>query len=67
MQSAVHNRVRSKGDDAEGRQRPARYMIRCPFALNKMSFDQNSGMVICRSKTLHPCLSLNFQALPNLN
>ena len=47
---SVHNRVRSKANDAEGRQRLARYMIRCPFALNKMSFDQNSVMVIYRSK-----------------
>lgn len=30
---SVHNRIRSKASDAEGRQRLARYMIRCPFAL----------------------------------
>ncbi len=29
---SVHNRIRSKAADAEGRQRLARYMIRCPFA-----------------------------------
>ena len=52
---SVHNRIRSKANYAEGRQRLARYMIRCPFALNKMSFDQNSGTVIYRSK-LHATL-----------
>ena len=55
---SVHNRVRCKGNDAEGRQRLARYMIRCPFALNKMSFDQNSGTVIYRSKP-HATLKRN--------
>ncbi len=33
-------------------------MIRCPFALNKMSYDQKSGMVIYRSK-LHATLKRN--------
>ena len=62
MQSSVHNRVRCKGNDAEGRQRLARYMIRCPFALNKMSFDQNSGTVIYRSKP-HATLKRNYQLM----
>ncbi len=30
---SVHKRIRSKAADAEGRQRLARYMIRCPLAL----------------------------------
>lgn len=47
---SVHNRIRSKAADAEGRQRPARYMIRCPFSLEKMRYDRGSGMVIYRSK-----------------
>jgi hypothetical protein len=29
---SVHNRIRSKAADTDGRQRLARYMIRCPFA-----------------------------------
>jgi len=32
---SVHNRVRCKGNDAEGRQRLARYMIRCLFFILK--------------------------------
>ena len=40
-------------------------MIRCPFALNKMSYDQKSGMVICRSK-LHATLKRNYQLMPAL-
>lgn len=38
-------------------------MIRCPFALNKMSFDQNSGTVIYRSKP-HATLKRNYQLMP---
>ena len=33
---SVHNQVHTKADDAEGRQRLSRYMIRCPFSLEKM-------------------------------
>ena len=32
----MHNPNRSNAADAKGRQRLARYMIRCPFALEKM-------------------------------
>ena len=62
---SVHNRIRSKAADAEGHQRLARYMIRCPFALNKMSYDRNSGMVIYRSK-MHATLKRNYQLMPAL-
>jgi hypothetical protein len=44
---------------AEGRQRLARYMIRCPFALEKMRYDPGSGMVIYRSR-LHATLKRNY-------
>lgn len=61
----VHNRIRTKADDAEGRQRLSRYMIRCPFALEKMRYDRDSGMVICRSK-LHATLKRNYQLMSAL-
>ena len=47
---SVHNRVRTNAGDAAGRQRLARDMIRCPFALEKMRYVLDSGMVINRSK-----------------
>ena len=62
---SVHNRIRSKATDADARQRLARYMIRCPFALEKMRFDQQSSMVIYRSK-LHATLKRNYQLMPAL-
>ena len=44
--TSVHNRIRTKAADAQGKNRFARYMIRCPFACNKMSCNRKSGTVI---------------------
>ena len=57
----VHNQVRVKAADADGRQRFARYMIRNPFALAKMTYDPHTAMVIYRSK-LHATFKRNYQA-----
>ena len=62
---SVHNRIRSKAADAKGRHSLARYMIRCPFALEKMRYDNKSAMVIYRSK-LHATLKRNYQLMPAL-
>ena len=62
---SVHNGICSKATDAEGRQRLARYMIRCPFALEKMRYDAKSGMIIYRSK-MHATLKRNYQLMPAL-
>jgi hypothetical protein len=62
---SVHNRIRSKAADAKGRQRLARYMIRCPFALEKMRYDKKSAMVIYRSK-LRATLKRNYQLMSAL-
>jgi len=60
---SVHNRVYTKANDAEGRQRLSRYMVCCPFSLEKMCYAPNSGMVIYRSK-LHATLKRNYQLMP---
>ena len=60
---SVHNRVHTIADDAEGRQRLARYMIRCPFSLEKMRYAPDSGRVIYRSKP-HATLKRNYQLMP---
>ena len=57
----MHNWART--NDAEGRQRLSRYMIRCPFSLEKMRYARDSGMVIYRSK-LHATLKRNYQLMP---
>ena len=41
----------------------ARYMIRAPMSLEKMSYDPATGIVIYRSKT-HVGLKRNFQVMP---
>ena len=33
---SVHIRIRTQANEGEGRQRLAHYMIRCPFALEKL-------------------------------
>ena len=38
-------------------------MLRAPFALEKMSYDPDSGMVLYRSR-LHKTLKRNFQVMP---
>ena len=59
---SVHNQIRVKANDAEGRKQLARYMIRNPFALEKMTYDKHTGMVIYRSK-FHASLKRNYQLL----
>ena len=60
---SVHNQIRVMASDLEGRKHLARYMIRTPFALEKMTCDKQTGMVLSRSK-LHATLKRNFQLLP---
>lgn len=60
---SVHNPIRVRAGDAEGRKQLARYMIRTPFALEKMTYGKNTGMVLYCSK-LHATLKRNFQLLP---
>jgi len=40
---SVHNPIRVTAKDAEGRKQLARYMIRNPFALEKMPYDDRTG------------------------
>ncbi len=60
---SVHNRVRVKAADGQGRKQLARYMIRAPFALGKMRYDAATGMIVYRSK-MHATFKRNFQLVP---
>jgi hypothetical protein len=62
---SVHDQVCVKAGDAAGRRRLARYMIRNPFALAKMTYDPKTAMVIYRSQ-LHATLKRNYQLMPAL-
>ncbi len=46
---SVHNPVRVDERDAEGRGQLARYMLRAPLSLEKMTYDAPSGTVLYRS------------------
>jgi hypothetical protein len=61
--SSVHNQVRVDEHDAEGRSQLARYMLRAPLSLEKMTYDAATGTVIYRSK-MHAGLKRNFQLMP---
>jgi hypothetical protein len=55
--------VRLRARDAEGRRQLARYMIRPPFALDKLQYVEASARVIYRTR-MHATLKRNFQVLP---
>ena len=59
---SVHNQVRETAEDVEGRKKLARYMLRAPLSLAKMTYDASSGTVLFRSK-MHAGLKRNFQAM----
>ncbi len=58
---SVHNGVRVR--DAAERQKLAQYMLRAPFSLEKMRYDERTGMVLYRSH-LHKSLKRNYQLMP---
>jgi hypothetical protein len=58
---SVHNQVRVA--DAQGRASLAAYMLRAPFALEKMTYDPPTGNVVYRSR-MHATLKRNFQLMP---
>lgn len=63
---SVHNQIRVKAGDAEGRKQLARFHVRNPFALEKMTYDGKTGMVIYRSK-FHASLKRNYQLLDSVS
>ena len=61
---SVHNGVRVRAGDAEGRKKLAQYMLRAPLSLEKMTYLPGTGMVMYRSH-MHKGLTRNFQLLPS--
>ena len=60
---SVHNCVRVRASDDEGRKKLAQYMLRAPFSLEKMSYLPDTEMVMYRSH-MHKGLKRNFQLMP---
>jgi len=46
---SVHNGVRVRAGDVEGRKKLAQYMLRAPLSLEKMTYLPDTGMVMYRS------------------
>ncbi|MDH4191454.1 MAG: transposase [Betaproteobacteria bacterium] len=59
---SVHNAVRVRAGDLEGRKKLAHYMLRAPLSLEKITYDAGKGMVIYRSH-MHKSLKRNFQVM----
>ncbi len=60
---SVHNGVRVRSNDAEGRKKLAQYMLRAPFSLEKLTYLPETEMVMYRSH-MHKGLKHNFQLMP---
>ena len=61
---SVHNGVRVRARDAEGRKKLAQYMLRAPSSLEKMTDLPETGMVMYRSH-MHKGLKRDFQLMPD--
>lgn len=60
---SVHNGVRVRASDPEGRKKLAQYMLRAPLSLEKMTYLPDTGMVLYRSH-MHKGLKRNYQLMP---
>ena len=60
---SVHNGVRVRAGDIDGRRKLAQYMLRAPLSLEKMTYLPDTGMVMYRSH-MHKGLKRNFQLMP---
>ena len=50
---SINNGLRIKRDDEKGRESVAQYILRNPFSLEKMTYNDKNGTVIYRSKMTH--------------
>jgi len=58
----IDNGMRISRDDEKGRESVAQYILRNPFSLDKMTYNDTNGMVIYRSKMTHGRNRKNFNA-----
>jgi len=63
---SVHNQVKIKSRDTRGRESLAQYVLRSPFSLEKMTYQQQTKTVLYRSK-MNPVLKKNFAVFPVLD
>ena len=58
---SAHNGMQVKRQDTNGQEALAQYIIRSPFSLEKITYKQESGMVVYRSKMTHGKNKSNFK------
>jgi Putative transposase/Transposase zinc-binding domain len=63
---SVHNQVKIKSRDRGGQESLAQYILRSPFSLEKMTYQQQTKTVLYRSK-MNPVLKKNFAVFPVLD
>ena len=63
---SIHNEVRIQPGDSKGIENLAQYIIRNTFSLAKLSYVENTGTVIYRSKMSHGTNKKNFQTFSAL-
>jgi hypothetical protein len=63
---SVHNAVRIAAQDEAGRRALAEYVLRSPFAQEKLRYHAKTGTIIYRSK-MHPVLKRNFEVFSALD
>ncbi len=60
---SVDNSVRISLDDPQGLTALAQYIIRSPFSLSKLTYNEESGMVVYKSKMTHGHNKKNFAVM----
>ena len=60
---SVDNSVRISRDDQQGLTALAQYIIRSPFSLSKLTYNEDSGMVVYKSKMTHGHDKKNFAVM----
>ena len=63
---SIHNQVKIKSRDRRGRESLAQYILRSPFSLEKITYQQQTKTVLYRSK-MNPVLKKNFAVFPVLD
>ena len=61
---SVDNSVRISREDPQGLTAVAQYIIRSPFSLSKLTYNEESGMVVYKSKMTHGHNKKNFAVMP---
>lgn len=61
----IHNQVKIKSQDKQGRECLAQYILRSPFSREKMTYQQDTKTVLYRSK-MNPVSKKHFAVFPVL-